>query len=56
MILPGFDTCNFVVYTFKRSILPRNEFNVSYLDRIIQKLNTFYEKLMLPKIVSSVPN
>ena len=39
MGLSGFDTCDFVVYTFKGLIIVRTEFDVSYLDNFIQKLN-----------------
>ena len=43
MGLSGFDTCNFVVYTFKGLIIARTEFDVSYFDSLIQKLNSFYK-------------
>ena len=47
MALSGFDTCDFVVYTFKGLIIVRTEFYVSYFESVIQKLNSFYEKFML---------
>ena len=56
MGLSGFDTCGFVVYTFKGLIIVRNEFGVSYFDSLIQKLNSFYEKFMSPRMVSSLTN
>ena len=56
MGLLGFDTCDFVVYTFKGLIIVRTEFDVSYFDSIIQKLNSFYKKVMLPRMVSSLTN
>ena len=52
----GFDTCDFVVYTFKGLIIVRTEFDVSYFDSLIQKLNSFYKKIMLSRIVSSLTN
>ena len=55
MGLSGFGTCDFVVYTFKGLIIVRTEFVVSYFD-VIQKLNSFYKKVMLPRIVSSLTN
>ena len=48
MGLSGFDTCDFVVYTFKGLVIMRTEFDVSYFDSLIQKLNLFYKKSMLP--------
>ena len=51
-----FDVWDFVVYTFKRLIIVRTEFDVSYFDSLIQKLNSFYKKFMLPRIVSSLTN
>ena len=45
MELSGFDTCDFVVYTFKGLIIVRTEFDVSYFDTLIQKLNSFYKTL-----------
>ena len=56
MGLSGFDVCDFGVYTFKRLIIVRTEFDVSYFDSLIQKLNSFYKKFMLPRIVSSLTN
>ena len=56
MALSGFDTCDFVVYTFKGLIMVRTEFDVSYFDSFIQKLNSFYEKFMLSRMVSSLTN
>ena len=47
MGLSGFDTCDCVVYTFKGLVIVRTEFDVSYLDSLIQKLNLFYKKFML---------
>ena len=48
MGLSGFETCDFVVYTFKGLVIVRTEFDVSYFDSLIQKLNLFYKKFMLP--------
>ena len=56
MGLSGFDTCDFVVYTFKDLIIARTEFDVSYFDSLIQKLISCYKKFMLPRIVSSLTN
>ena len=56
MGLSGFDTCDFVVYTFKGLVIMRTEFDVSYFDSLIQKLNLFYKKSMLPWMVSSLTN
>ena len=53
MGLSGFDKCDFVVYTFKSLIIVRTEFDASYFDSLIQKLNSFYKKSMLPRMVSS---
>ena len=47
MALSGFDTCDFVVYTFKGLSIVRTEFDVSYFESLIQKLNSFYKKFML---------
>ena len=56
MGLSGFDKCDFVVYTFKNLIIGRTEFDASYFDSLIQKLNSFYKKSMLPRMVSSLKN
>ena len=48
MGLSGFETCDFVVYTFKGLVIVRTEFDVSYFDSLIQKLNLFHKKFMLP--------
>ena len=56
MGLSGFDVSDFGVYTFKRLIVVRTEFGISYFDSLIQKLNSFYKKIMLPRIVSSLTN
>ena len=56
MGLSGFDTCDFVVYTFKGLVIMRTEFDVSYFDSLIQKLNLFYKKSMLHWMVSSLTN
>ena len=56
MGLFGFDKCDFVVYTFKNLIIGRTEFDASYFDSLIQKLNSFYKKSMLPRMVSSLKN
>ena len=45
MGLSDFDTCDFVVYTFKGLIIVRTEFDVFYFDSLIQKLNSFYKKI-----------
>ena len=42
MRLSGFDTFDFVVYTFKGLVIVRTEFDVFYFDSLIQKLNSFY--------------
>ena len=52
--LSDFDTCDFVVYTFKALIIVRTEFDVCYFDSLIQKLNSFYKKFMLPRMVSNL--
>ena len=54
--LSGFDTCDFVAYTFEGLIIVRTAFDVSYFDSLIQKLNSFYKKFMLPRMVSSLTN
>ena len=36
MGLSGFETCDFVVYTFKGLVIVRTEFDVSYFDSLIQ--------------------
>ena len=56
MGLSGFDTCDFVFYILKGLIIVRIEFDVSYFDSLIQKLNSFYEKIMLPRMISSLTN
>ena len=56
MGLLGFDTCDFIVYTFKGLIIVRTEFDVFYFDSLIQKLNSFYKKFMLPRTFSSLTN
>ena len=56
MGLSGFDTCDFVVYSFKGLIIVRTEFDVCYFDSLIQKLNSFYKKFMLPRMASSLTN
>ena len=56
MGISGFDTYDFVVYTFKCLIIVRNEFNGSYFDSLLQKLNSFYKNFMLPRIVSRLTN
>ena len=56
MGLSGFDTCDFVVYTFKDLVIARTEFGVSYFDSLIQKLISFYKKFILPRIVSNLTN
>ena len=43
--LSDFDTLDFVVHTFKGLIIVRVEFDVSYFDSLIQKLNSFYKNL-----------
>ena len=39
----SFDTSDFVVYTSKDLITVRTEFDFSYFDSLIQKLNSFYK-------------
>ena len=56
MGLSGFDTCDFVVLTFKGLIIVRTEFEVSYFDSLIHKLNSFSKKLILPRMVKSLTN
>ena len=56
MGLSGFDTCDFVVYTSRGLIIVRAEFDISYFDSLIQKLNSFCKKIMLPRMVSSLAN
>ena len=56
MGLSGFDTCDFVVYTFKGLIIVRTEFDVSYFESVMQKLDSFCKKFMLPRMVSSLKN
>ena len=45
MGISGFDTCDFVVYSFKDLIIVRTGFDVSSFDRLVQKLNSFYTKI-----------
>ena len=56
MGVSGFDTSDFVVYTFKGLIIVRTEFDVSYFDCLIQQLNLLYKKFMLLRKVSSLTN
>ena len=56
MRLVGFDTCDFAVYTLKGLIIVRTEFDVSYFDSLIQKLNSFSKTFVLSMVVSSVRN
>ena len=54
--LSGFDTCDFVVYSFRGLIIVKTEFDVCYFDSLIQKLNSFHKKFMLLRMVSSLTN
>ena len=56
MGLSGFDTCDFVAYSFKGLIIVRTEFDVSYFNSLIQKLNSHYKTFMLPRMVSILTN
>ena len=51
MGLSGLGTFDLVVYTFKCLIIVSIEFDVSSFDSLIQKVNSFYKKFMLPRIV-----
>ena len=52
----SFDTSDFVVYTSKDLITVSTEFDVSYFDSLIQKLNSFYKKFILPRMVLNLTN
>ncbi|XP_065069492.1 uncharacterized protein LOC135694605 [Rhopilema esculentum] len=52
MGLSGAPYCDFIVYTFKGLIIVRTPFNNEYFVNVIQKLNIFYRKYMLPLLIS----
>ena len=52
MGLSGAPFCDFIVYTFKGLIIARTLFDNEYFINLIQKLNTFYRKYMLPRIIN----
>ena len=56
MGLLGFDTCDFVVSTFKGLIIVRTKFDASYFDSLIQRLSSFYKNFMLSRMVSNLAN
>lgn len=51
MGLSGAPFCDFIVYTFKGLIITRTPFNNVYFINLIQKLNNFYKKYLLPKVI-----
>ena len=53
MGLSGAPFCDFIVYTFKGLIIARTLFDNEYFINLIQKLNTFYRKYMLPRIINN---
>ena len=50
MGLSNVQFCDFVVFTFKGMIIVRVPFDKIYFELIVQKLNWFYKRYMLPKL------
>ena len=42
--------CDFVVFTLKGMIIVRVPFDKKYFEILVQKLNWFYKRYMLPKL------
>ena len=51
MELSQVNYCDFVVFTFKCMIITRVEFDNEYFEKLIIKLNKFYENFVLPGIL-----
>lgn len=55
MGLAGVTYCDFVVYTFQCLFIVRCRFDEDYFTRLVLKLNDFYKRHLLPKIMDSMP-
>ena len=53
MGLSGAPFCDFMVYTLKGLKIARALLDNEYFINLIQKLNNFYRKCMLPKIIDN---
>ena len=51
--LPGASLSDFVVYTFKGLIIVRTNFDNEYFLDLVDKLNSFYNAYMLPKLLEN---
>ena len=54
MGLPQITFCDFIVYTFDGMIITPTQFDEDF--SLLQKLNSFYKDLMLPKLVTNLKN
>ena len=54
MGLPQITFCDFIVYTFDGMIIIPTQFDEDF--SLLQKLNSFYKDLMLPKLVTNLKN
>ena len=50
MDLSNVQFCDFAVFTFKGMIIVRVPFDKIYFELLLQKLNWFYKRFMLPKL------
>ena len=48
--------CDFIVYTFKACIIIRIPFDIMYFKDVVNKLNLFFIKYLLPAIVELETN
>ena len=48
--------CDFLVYTFDGLIIIRTKFDEDYFFSLLQKLNSFDNDFMLPKLVTNFKN